>query len=341
MPESKKLKTKTSKPSRRACHLETPHTHERARLGSDFSERTFEHHAALLGDSRMSQPMYTSMRAAIALRLQRDYGNRYVQRLVNHISRKRAEAEIQRRVVWTDGDRTNNVDLVNTVTAFRDFGVTPNLINGQEFPGGGDAKTVITPPVFTFTPNGDGKTLLNVLSEPVNYVGYRMELPAAPPWQKTVANDLAASAIETVAWPRHFAKELAPYKANSGDTTLLKVRGMPSDAKFAELVETHEDHHVEETHEAIEAILEPWDNNLREVHDLLPIVAETPQKAQEGYYKMVGGTPEEIGEKFVDDLKVRGEAFHETHEGGPPSIAKVRTKKDRSELSVYWKHPMD
>ena len=41
-------------------------------LDSDFSQSTFERHAALLSDSRMSRPMYASQRAMIVRQLQRD-----------------------------------------------------------------------------------------------------------------------------------------------------------------------------------------------------------------------------------------------------------------------------
>ena len=76
-----------------------------ALLGSDFSQGTFERHAALLGDSRMAQPMYHRQRAAIIMQLQRDYGNRYVQRLVDHISRTRAEAVQAKLAVGPAGDK--------------------------------------------------------------------------------------------------------------------------------------------------------------------------------------------------------------------------------------------
>jgi len=76
-----------------------------ALLGSDFSQATFERHAALLGDSRMSHRMYAGERAGIVLQLQRDYGNRYVQRLVKHISQKRAEAVQAKLTVGPAGDK--------------------------------------------------------------------------------------------------------------------------------------------------------------------------------------------------------------------------------------------
>ena len=58
-------------------------------LDSGFSQGTFESHAALLGDSRLSRPANARVRIQIAQQLQRDYGNQYVQRLVKHISRQR------------------------------------------------------------------------------------------------------------------------------------------------------------------------------------------------------------------------------------------------------------
>ena len=62
------------------------------RLGTDFSQATFGRHADLLGDPRMSHPMYALQRAAIMRQLQQEYGNRYVQRLVKHIKQPRAAA---------------------------------------------------------------------------------------------------------------------------------------------------------------------------------------------------------------------------------------------------------
>ena len=62
-----------------------------AQLGGDFSQATFERHAGVLGDGRMSHSSNVSQRAEIVQQLQRTYGNQYVQRLVDHVSRKRIE----------------------------------------------------------------------------------------------------------------------------------------------------------------------------------------------------------------------------------------------------------
>jgi hypothetical protein len=64
-------------------------------LGSDFSQETFERHAELLGDSRLSSPANAVVRMQIAQKLQRDYGNQYVQRLVKHNTRASADASAE------------------------------------------------------------------------------------------------------------------------------------------------------------------------------------------------------------------------------------------------------
>jgi hypothetical protein len=69
-----------------------------------FHENTFDRHAAMLDDARMSQPMYAHERASLVQKLQRDYGNKYVTRLVDHISRKRSEAVQTKLQVGPAGD---------------------------------------------------------------------------------------------------------------------------------------------------------------------------------------------------------------------------------------------
>ena len=93
---------KTSDPAAGMQELQHPWE---SLLGSDYSQATFDRHSALLGDRRMSQPMYARQKAIIVQQLQRDYGNRYVQRLVDHISRKRAEAVQAKLTVGPAGDQ--------------------------------------------------------------------------------------------------------------------------------------------------------------------------------------------------------------------------------------------
>lgn len=80
-------------------------SHIQAELGSDVGQGAFQRHIALLGDSRLSQPAYARQRAALVERLQREYGNQYVQRLVDHISRMGAQAIQPKLTVGPAGDQ--------------------------------------------------------------------------------------------------------------------------------------------------------------------------------------------------------------------------------------------
>lgn len=64
-------------------------------VGSDFSQGTFERHAEHLSDARMAHPANAAERSSFVQQIQRDYGNTYVQRLVDHVSQQKAET-IQR-----------------------------------------------------------------------------------------------------------------------------------------------------------------------------------------------------------------------------------------------------
>ena len=90
-------------------------THERSDLshldqasdnsvGGEVSQATFEHHSALLSDPRMSHSMYARQRDEIVRRIGRDHGNRYVQRLVDHIRRKRTRGMRTKLTVGPAGD---------------------------------------------------------------------------------------------------------------------------------------------------------------------------------------------------------------------------------------------
>lgn len=60
-------------------------------LESPFGQSAFERHADVLGDSRLSQPANVPMRNQIVRQIQREYGNRYVHRLFDHIQRNQSE----------------------------------------------------------------------------------------------------------------------------------------------------------------------------------------------------------------------------------------------------------
>lgn len=74
--------------SRMPVDLEDISSKLRRPSDSPFSQGAVERHAALLTDSRLSHPANAIARAQMVQQLQRDYGNRYVQRLVKYVSQE-------------------------------------------------------------------------------------------------------------------------------------------------------------------------------------------------------------------------------------------------------------
>ena len=66
-------------------------------LGGEFSQATFQRHAALLSDSQFFRPANARAKAQVVRKLQSDYGNQYVQRLVDYIYNGRAETPAVQR----------------------------------------------------------------------------------------------------------------------------------------------------------------------------------------------------------------------------------------------------
>jgi len=250
-----------------------------------------------------------------------------------------AASRIQRVVMRGDGDRQRNVDLVNTVMGFRDFGVTPGRINAEEFPGGNAANAIVAPQL-TATPAADGQTAVRVTAEPVNVVDYRMELPAAPPWQRAVNKGDVIPYVEMVAGGGYAAR-LQRLRDSATDATTFRVAGAPNDAAFSGLVETHEDRHVTDLWTTTDQILEPWDANLRQLRETdAPMTAPDEATARQMIYDAAGGTPAQIGQRMVDDMRDSGTAFHQTPAGGPPGVSDVTTGTAPNRLTLTWRHPL-
>jgi hypothetical protein len=167
-----------------------------------------------------------------------------------------------------------------------------------------------------------------------------MILPTKPPWKTEVSKELALSAIGILSNNNLQEKLQSRMKDTTGNTCLV-VKGLPNDQAFAQLVEQHEEHHVDDLHRTKSEILDPWDARIRAFKEQdLTITAESREQAKEEFYNQVGGTPAEIGNRLVDDSRDKGVAFHKTHEGGSPTLYGARTTADGKKIEVYWRHPL-
>ena len=78
---------------------------KRGRVANDWSRPTFERQSALLGDERMSHPANAGLRSEVTRSIQRSFGNKYVQRLVERIAAKRNVLVQTKLTVGPAGDK--------------------------------------------------------------------------------------------------------------------------------------------------------------------------------------------------------------------------------------------
>jgi Domain of unknown function (DUF4157) len=255
-----------------------------------------------------------------------------------HLSRVNYNPETvpvaQRQLNWHEGARTKVKNLTGPILNFTDFGITPVRVNQTEIPPGNAAAALLGPAIL-INHREDGRVEASIAAEPINFVGYRMELPTDPPWirQTTVAHAHAALGMISAFG---ISENVAP---DRNEAINVEAKGLPSDAGFAALVEQHEEVHVQELIELIQTILTPWDARIAQfMHQGRVFVGDDENAARALLFEALGGTAAQVGQAFTDGLRVRGLAFHQTVPGSSPSVDST-TFKDGT-LRVYWKHPM-
>ncbi len=243
---------------------------------------------------------------------------------------------VQRQVNWAEGLRVHNRNLAIPFLKQYDFGITPAIVNNTTIDGLGIVDTVnmLNGPEFNFEKTGKEEGALTVKNEPQNRVSYSMELPSAPPWQSKTTPMTGAFGV----------KDQFPNVGNALLRSSLKeidldAGGDPDSGTFADLVEVHENHHVNDLKKLREKILVPWDTNIREFkNEGRSIHAETYIEAEKEFYKQMGGTPADIGQRFFDRLRYKGNKFHKTEEGSVPRISFASFYNNT--LYIAWKHPL-
>lgn len=247
-----------------------------------------------------------------------------------------SEETVQRQISWFEGPRTKNKDMTGPVLNFLDFGITPVIVNTEELPGG-DLTTAFLAPALLINPLDDGRTEVSVFAEVVNIVGYRMELPADPPWQQVTTVEHAHAALGMAGFG--ISEDLVEDRS---EAVTVEAHGLPSDDAFAALVEQHEEHHVDELKIIITEILIPWDHRIATfMSTKRKFVGDSSEEATAALYEAAGGTPREIAVRFNNALRDAGIAFHATHEGGAPNIDSTTfDKRNGNVLKVYWNHPL-
>jgi hypothetical protein len=256
-------------------------------------------------------------------------------------SRKvRSSNTVQRLVVFTHGPRLRQNNVAESIANMVDYGLTKTSLNDQLYPGGTREQfvTALIEPTLSVHAGELAKVAVSVASVPVQRVSYLMELPTRGNWQLRVS--AANIKVKLANQPILEGVGIPIGGDEAGDLT-LNVRGLPTNQIFGDLVETHEDVHVADIQIAIEEILKPWDARLSRMrNEGTRFEGFDEPTARARLYRAAGGTPREIAERFVNTLRQKGMAFHETDAGKAPSIVAMARSgpPENSVLDVYLQH---
>lgn len=247
---------------------------------------------------------------------------------------------VQRLVVFNHGPRLRQNNVAESIANMVDYGLTKTSLNDRLYPGGTREQfvTALIEPTLSVHAGELAKVAVSVASVPVQRVSYLMELPTRGNWQLRVT---AANIKVKLANQPILEGVGIPIGAEEAGELTLNVRGLPTNEIFGNLVETHEDVHVADIQIAIEEILKPWDLRLSRMrNEGTRFEGFDEPTARARLYRAAGGTPREIATMFVNALRQKGMAFHETDAGKAPTIVAMSRSgpPENSVLDVYLKH---
>ncbi len=255
---------------------------------------------------------------------------------VNAKSFSAQEDAVQRMILYPDGVRERTINQAETVTRFRDYGTTFTQLNGTQL-NSGNSRTALGAPAFNIEPQEDKTVRLSIAAEAINALSYRMELPSAPPWE--VMTDIAH--VNEAVKNMRGHEPVYPSYVDPSTAIRLTVSGAPSDGTFAALVETHEDVHVQDNYAASRDLLEPWDERIHSFNEANhSVTAPAAEEAEPAFWAQIGATPAEKGKAFYDELRDRGNHFHQQDNGKGPAVDSMLYNKSTKHFILKLRHTM-
>jgi hypothetical protein len=218
------------------------------------------------------------------------------------------ENEVVQRQILAQSGFVRHLDLgANQAVYNAQNGFTPPMINTTRYASGDPdtwAAAALNRP--TLAVRQDGETYkASVAAVPTNHVGYRQDLPAAPPWSTpTVAVDARRRGFLAIDPPDHVTH------------AKLEVTGNPNADALAGQVERHENYHARDIERRRDQIIKPWDtflmNALKTGREFSGADAVT---AQANLWAAAGGTPDQIAERLVTAWNDDSNTYHHSADG--------------------------
>jgi hypothetical protein len=212
--------------------------------------------------------------------------------------------------------RFANFDTVGTVHEVNNLagaivggtfvGVTWPTLNGTQFWSRADARAAMNKPALKFSTQADGTINAEVDTIPDNIGSFDETVLAAGPWS-TVAPKAAIGALHP---------SLVPC-AGAGDSTFRAI-GDPSDAAMFAANRRHENHHATDHEASYNASINPWDTKVFMAFILgTTFNGPTQADAEAALWTAMGGTPDDVADRYMDGCEAAVIAYHGTAAGGP------------------------
>lgn len=211
---------------------------------------------------------------------------------------------LQRSAKFVPGtvDPANNIAV--QIATGGDAGTTWMTLNGRALKTEADAWAAVNKPVIGGLSKPSGSECW-VDSVADNVGSFEMTVPNNGPW-------------ETVTTKANLWDKLGLGQCfNEQGNAKLTAKGKPSDAAVATATRVHEDRHATDDEKVFNSTILNWDSKLT-----MAQLIQEKFKGQDHFacesnlYFAMGGTPEEIAQRFRDQGLFAGVNFHQTAAGG-------------------------
>jgi hypothetical protein len=219
----------------------------------------------------------------------------------------RPASEIQRLADFVSSPAHEVNNLASAVVNGTAAGVTWPTLNGTTFWSRAAVRPLLNRPTLKFTQLPNGTVNAEVDTLPADNIGsFDETVLSAGPWS-TVAPKATIGAQHP---------SLAQC-AGAGDSTFSAI-GDPSDAEMFAANRRHEDRHATDHEAAFNASVKPWDDKLFFAFVLgTTFNGATQAAAAAALHAAMGGTPDQIADKYMDGCAAGVVAYHGTAAGGP------------------------
>ena len=198
-------------------------------------------------------------------------------------------------------------NLADTVLHGKDAGTTFFVLNGSKITKtAAQVRAALKRPTLSFSPVTTGGFDARVKTVPTNKGGYDETVLAARRWILNVPKSTVLANFPDLATCR------------GAGNTIFQAIGMPSDAAIFAANRRHEDHHVDDFFSAFMSTIYWWDTALDvAAGSATPYHGLKKADAEAALYTEMGGTPDQIADKYADTAAAAIETYHNTPEGGP------------------------